>query len=750
MGAAWPEGEFPEKLKGHGNCFASGVRKNLPALSLESALTLQKGGHLSEAAAMYRQILTGCPDHADALHYLGMIAYHTGRLDEAVQLIGDSLRKNPNNAAALNNLGNALKDQRKYEGAITFYNAALAISPEYSQAHNNLGNVFKELGELDKAVECYRTALECDPKSDAAYCNLGVAFMAQGRPSQAVEAYRKALTLNRKSDVIHANLGSALRESGQYQEALDALDKALELNPNSEAGYVNKGATLRELGRLPEAIECQWRALKINPRSAMALNNLGNALRDQGCFPEAVAALRKALELQPGSDLALNNLGLTLNELGGTEEAVELFRRAIEAKPDNPMAYSNLLFALNYLPGTDRDTLFAEHQRFGHLFCNQLTRVAAAHRNDTNGDRALRVGFLSGDLRDHPVANFIEPVFATHNRREFEFHCYANQPVNDARTAELQQHVEHWRNVAGMTDDDLAAAIRQDGIDILVDLSGHTARNRLLTLARKPAPVQVTMIGYMQTTGLSAVDYRITDERLDPIGESERYSVEELVRLPAGAATFRPPANCPPVNELPALKNGYVTFASFNNLAKVTPEVVETWARILHRVPTARLLIVGRAGNSIAASLETFDIGGDRIEMVSRLPMAEYLELHHRVDILLDTFPYNGGTTTLLAAWMGVPFVTLAGSGSTGRAGAALLGAIGLGHLAANSVDEYLQKADDAARDAPALAVWRGRAREVMAPHFNDGSVFTRELEAAFRQMWRRWRARQNAEAIAA
>ncbi len=715
------------------------MRKNLPALSLESALTLQRGGHFQEAAAIYRQILSTQPNHADALHFLGIIAHNTGRHDEAVQLIGDSLRRNPNNAPALNNLGNVLNDQRRFGEAITFYKAALALSPGYSQAHSNLGNVYKELGQLEMAAECHQAAIECDPKSSAAHCNLGTVFQAQGNPLQAIQCFRAALALNPKSDVFHANLGAALRESGQYAEALAALDRALELNPNSEAAHINKGATLRELGRTPEAIECLWRALQINPRSHLALNNLGNALRDQGCFPEAAAALQKALDLQPDSEIALNNLGLTYNELGRTEEAITLFRRAIAAQPSNPMAYSNLLFALNYLPGTNREALFTEHRRFGELFADPLTRLAAPHETDTDGDRPLRVGFVSGDLRNHPVANFIEPVFANHNRREFEFLCYANQPVSDERTAELQKLVEHWRNVAGMTDEDLASLIRRDKIDILVDLSGHTARNRLLVFARKPAPVQVTMIGYMQTTGLSAMDYRITDARLDPIGESERFNVEELVRLGAGAATFQPPADCPPVNELPALKNGFVTFASFNNLAKVTREVIETWARILHAVPTSRMLIVGRAGNTIAKHLTALGISPDRVEMLNRQPLAEYLALHHRVDLLLDTFPYNGGTTNLIAAWMGVPFVTVAGDASSSRAGASLLDALELPQWAARDAEGYVRQASSAAQNVQHLAELRATLRSRLEPLLDGGAEFTLQLESAFRQMWKRW-----------
>jgi predicted O-linked N-acetylglucosamine transferase (SPINDLY family) len=254
----------------------------------------------------------------------------------------------------------------------------------------------------------------------------------------------------------------------------------------------------------------------------------------------------------------------------------------------------------------------------------------------------------------------------------------------------------------------------------------------------------------MQTTGLAAMDYRITDAALDPVGVSEHFSIEQLVRLPAGASPFRPPAESPPVNESPALKNGFVTFASFNNLAKVTPRVLECWAEILRAVPTAKLLVVGRPGNSIVGDLESLGIAPERVELVNRLPMAEYLALHHRADLLLDTFPFNGLTTTLVAAWMGVPIVTLAGSSTPGRAGAALLTAIGLSHLIATSPADYVAKAVAAAGDLPGIAAWRDTARQRLAPHFNDGSLYTRQLESAFREMWRKWCATQKTRPLAA
>ena len=670
---------------------------------------------------------------------MGVIAHEVGNLDDAVELIAESLRINPNNSSAINNLAGVLKDQHRFPEALEFYDAALAATPDQAFIHSNRGNVLKELGRHDEALASFQRALQLDPNSFAAHSNCGTVFKERGQLADAAGCYRRAIDLNPRSHEALSNLGVVLREQGQCDEAVRCLQEALKLNPNSDAVCTNLGMALKELGRLDEALAAHCRALELNPKSHFAFNNLGSLLKDQGRFVEALGCFEKAVALKPDFYLAHNNRGSALCELGRAREAVDCFRRALELKPGYHPAFSNLLFALNYLPGTDRAALFAEHRRFDACYGEPLRARIAPHTNQPDAGRVLRVGFVSGDFRDHPVANFIEPVFARHSREQLEIFCYSNNAVQDDTTARLRSQVEHWRNVAAWSDDELADAIRHDSIDILIDLSGHTARNRLLVFARKPAPVQVSMIGYMQTTGLSAMDYRITDEGLDPAGASEAFNVEQLVRLPAGAAAFRPPADCPPVNELPARTNGFVTFGSFNNLAKVTPEALATWSEILKAVPNSRFLIVGRDGNAAAATLAEHGIASERVEIISRQPMKEYLALHHRVDLLLDTFPYNGGTTGLIAAWMGVPFVTIASDSTTGRAGANLLRPLGLPGLIASSPADYVHRAVVAAGDLERLAQWRAGLRAKLAPLLGDGEAYTHQLQHAFREMWAKW-----------
>ena len=595
------------------------------------------------------------------------------------------------------------------------------------------------MGQCEEAAACHRRALELNPDSFAAHCNLGAVLKEQGRLKEAVLHYQNAIRLNPEAHEAHVNIGVVFKELARFYDAEASFTRALAICPNSDAALTNLGSALKEQGRLAEAISTLQLALKINPRSHFAWLNLGNALRDAGDFVQATECLESALTLRPDWHLVHSNLGTVFSQLGQADRAANCFRRALELKPNYFAAHSNLLFTLNYLPGSNRAELFAEHRRFDTQFCQGFRNLISLHPNVADPERRLRVGFISGDFREHSVAHFIEPVFAGHDADAFEIFCYANQHVNDSVTDRLRATVEHWRGVAGLPDEELADAIRRDRIDILVDLSGHTAGNRLLVFARKPAPIQVTMIGYMQTTGLSAMDYRITDEHLDPIGVSEQFNTETLIRLPAGAATFQAPMASPDVNELPALTNGCVTYASFNNLAKVTPEAIAAWAEILHRQPTAKLLFVGRTGNSLQAAFAKHAVAASRLEFSDRLPMNEFLTLHHRVDILLDTFPYNGGTTTLLALWMGVPIVTLAGEGTASRTGAGILQGVGLQHLVAFNVAEYVNIAVAQASDLATLSALRQSLRAKLVPTLENHSVFTSQLEGAFRETWKTW-----------
>ncbi len=696
---------------------------------------------IEAAVESCQRILQANPDDPGALHRLGLLAAETGQMEDAVALISHSLSVRGENVAAICDLAAILQKMGRQEEALDFYRAATETAPRQAAVHEKLGAALRAAGELDEALACYRRATELEPKSAVAHANLGSVFQLKGDYFQAIGSLRKASRLAPDSPQIAGNLGAVLLQAGRCEEAVRVLS-GLPRAKQSAGVLSNLSAAYNSLGQPAKAEQAAWEALKLDPQFTNALNNLGNALKAQGQYQQAIACFAKARELQPQCHLAYNNLGATLSEMGRTAEALEGLRLAQQLHPHSAAIFSNYLLTLNYQTGIPPETIYAEHRRFDKQIAQPLAISPAPHENQRDPQRRLRVGYVSADFRDHPVANFFEPMLAVHSPAEVEVFCYANQTVSDAVTKRLRGHAHHWHEVSVLTDEELCAQIRRDEIDILVDLSGHTAGNRLPAFARKPAPVQVSMIGYMQTTGMSTMDYRITDENLNPTGSSEAFSSERLVRLAAGAATFCPPVDCPPVNDLPSLEIGHVTFASFNNLAKVTPEVLAAWAEILRGLPSARLLVVGRGGGPAQEILLAAGIEPERLEFLERLPMAEYLALHHRVDVVLDTFPYNGGTTTLLAAWMGVPFITLAGPGSTGRAGVNLLRGLGLAELSANDPAEYVQHALAAAGDLPRLAIWRRELRSRLSPLLGDGTAYTRELEAAFRTMWREWCAR--------
>lgn len=754
----------------HNRCFASAVHNYRSAPSLKKALSLQQRGKLKGAADICREILAASPGHPEALHQLGMISRQSGQLEEAVQLMVQSLQADSNNVTALGDLAAVLQDQGRFPQSLQFYEAALALSPRNAALHCNAGVVLGALNRLEEAVACYERAIALDPKLCAAYCNLGTSLQAQRKLDRALECYKMALAINPRAHQALANIGAVFTDTGKHEEAIGYCQAALRIDPNSEIAHTNLGAALENLGKFPEAIESSCRALKINPKSHIALNNLASALLRERKRSEAVAFLRQAMELKPDHAKTYNNLGLALKELGlngealtylqkaaeldpndaethrnlasvyymagRASEAVASYRNALKIKPGFVSAYSDMLFTLNYVPHTPEE-LFAEHLRFGKLFCEPLQKMP--HRNEPVAHRRLRVGYVSGDFRNHPVANFIEPVLANYSREAFEVFCYANQAINDSVTERLRGMVDRWRQVDALSDDALAETIRKDGIDILVDLSGHTALNRLLVFARKPAPVQVTMFGCMQTTGVPAIDYRITSNILDPAGTSEHLNTEQLIRLPAGAAPFLPPPECPEVNDLPALKNGFVTFASFNNPTKVTPQVIATWAEVLQAMPAAKMLIVGRDGDQLGGAIEAHGIAPHRLEFLKLLPIKEFLALHHRVDFALDTFPYNGGVTSFVSAWMGVPFVTISGIDPVSRVGESVLRAAGVAQLVAKDTAEYVRKAVDAAGDLPRLAAWRNALRPNLQKWGKGGATFTAQLEQAYREMWQRW-----------
>ncbi len=537
-----------------------------------------------------------------------------------------------------------------------------------------------------------------------------------------------------------ANDRTRLANSGAR---LESLRRAVAAQPEDSPTRFAYAFALSEAKRWGDAVAQYERLLKADPSYIPALINLADAVSRAGYPRRAIALYSKVLEREPDYAEVHSNLGNMYKNMGRAAEGLVHYRRAVALKPSFLPGLNNLLFASHYVPSAAPERLFEDHKAGGRVIAGGAA-VPAAPACDRDPDRVLRVGYLSADFRNHPVATFIEPVLAAHDRDRFVAIAYSNTDANDEVTARIEAAVDLWRDVLPLSDAALADRIRADKVDILVELSGHTADNRLPVMARRPAPVQVTYLGYPDTTGIPAIGYRLTDRWADPPGAADALATEKLVRLPHGFLCYRPPAGLPDIGPLPALAAGHVTFASFNNLAKTHAGVIETWADILHAVPGSRLRLKSRTfhGGGVRDyfhdAFADCGIDRDRVDLLGvTATLAAHLDQYNGVDIALDTFPYNGATTTCEALIMGVPVVTFAGPIHAGRVGASLLSSYGMADQLATDRDDYIARAVALAGDNARLAGLhrdlRGRVRG--APS-SDPARFTRDVEAAYRDMW--------------
>jgi predicted O-linked N-acetylglucosamine transferase (SPINDLY family) len=676
------------------------------------ALQNHQAGNLRLAEQLYQQILQVAPDHADSHHLLGVLAFQTGRYDEAVARIRHALTLNPWADIYHSNLGAAYEARGQMAEALASFQQYLSLQPYLPEPYNAVGNVLLKLGRLQEAETHLRHALFLRPAFPEALNNLGNVLLLMGQPDQALANYRQAI----------------------------------QLRPDYPDPWNNAGTVLLDQGKPGEAVSHLRQALSLRPHYPEAYNNLGNAFKEQSQLDEAEANYREAVRLRPAYADALYNLALTLEVQGRVEESVVAHRQAIALQPDNARFHSGLLLPLHYLAEVPPQELFEEHRRWAERHASPLTAAAPTPPNGRDPERPLRVGYVSPDLHEHPVALFLEPVLNFLDRSHFQVTCYSGVARPDAMTDRLRGRADAWRDTVGLADADLAELIRADQIDILVDLAGHTAGRRLLAFARKPAPVQVTHFGYPNTTGLAAMDHRVTDPYADPPGQTEAFHTEELIRLPEVAWCYQP-SPAPEVGPLPAVAAGRLTFGSLNKLAKVSPQSIALWARLLRAVPDAHLLLLTGVGSQtdqrLREQFRSHGIDGERLHLLGRLPRDRYLEVYQRIDIVLDPFPYNGGVTTCDALWMGVPVITLSGNAYVSRQGVSLLSNVGLRDWIAETPEDYVALAVRWAKDLEGLGRLRSGLRQRMRlSPLGDGERFTQRLGEAYRLMWRSWCAR--------
>jgi protein O-GlcNAc transferase len=615
--------------------------------------------------------------------------------------------------------------------------------PKAGKAWQLLGASLLAQDRIDEALHVLRRAGKLAPKDWSIWDNFALALQRHADFSGAAQAFRTSLKLAPAQAGVWSNAAANQFESGNCAEALRLAREAIRLAPDLAVAHLNAGNALSATGRRAEAEAAFIRAVSLQPNLCQALLSLGREQNLRGNLDGAIATTRRALAIEPGYADAHVNLASYLNSLGDVADAAVHYRRALELKPELTSAGSGDLYCSLHDERLSPEDISAAHRKFGERIEAPFRAKWRRHANSPEPDRRLRLGFVSGDLRDHPVARFLEPVWRTLDRAQFELIAYDAQPAEDATSARLRAMAPHWTNAAAMPDAQLDARIRADRIDILFDLSGHTAGGRLPVFARRPAPIQMSWIGYPGTTGLSAIDYRLVDRIAAPPGRFDHLFTERLAYLPF-MTVFDRPGNLPDVAEPPMLGAGRITFGSFNRVNKLGERTVELWARVLKRIPASRLLVGALPDQRVAEQLRqrfaAAGIGQERLELRPRLDLAAYLQLHNEVDILLDTLPFSSGTTANFALWMGVPTLTLAGNSLIQRLGASRMAAARLEAFVAESEDDYVDRAVAWSGRPAELARLRAGLREQMqANTISQATELARALEGRLREMWRRW-----------
>ena len=701
---------------------------------LSIAIRRHQAGQLQAAEESYRHILAVEPGNAQAWHLLGVVAHQVGRHQVAVEHIRRAIALKADEPMFYSNLGEAYRGLKMTPEAIASYQQALSLRPDLAEVHYNLGNALKDAGRPDDAIASYRRAIELRPDYAQAWNNLGNAHLAEKRPAEAVECFQRALQWRPEFAEAHNNLGLAVQALGRHAEAMASFRRALELNPRHAAACTNSGNVAGELGNMAEAVAWYRRAVLLSPDFAEAHYNLGFALQRQGLLGESEACFRRAVEIKPDYPEAYNNFGVVLKDQGRLGEAVLCFQKAMQCDPRHTAAHSNLLLTLQYRSGVTLQELAVAHEEYQRMHAAPLRSQWTDHHDAGEAGRPLRLGFVSPDFRCHPVGYFFVRALENLDPAGCETFCYYDRPTRDRITARCEAAATTWRSVTGQSDRQIAEQIRQDRIDIHFDLAGHTAFNRLLVFARRPAPIQITWIGYEGTTGLEAIDYILADHSTIPEG-AERFYREKVLRMPCGYVCYEPPAEAPEVGPLPAAGNGSIRFGSFNNLAKITRETVEAWSEVLRRVPASRLVLKYRGlGDETvcrryAQMFAESGIASDRLELSPPAEYADYLAAYNQIDVALDPFPFGGGITTCDALWMGVPVVSLPGETFASRHSMSHLVSVGLTETIARDREDYIELAASLAGDLPRLGRLRAELRgRVAASPLCDGRRFAGEL----------------------
>ncbi|MBF0391288.1 MAG: tetratricopeptide repeat protein [Alphaproteobacteria bacterium] len=704
------------------------------------ALSAARAGDMDTAREACVAALRAMPTNMMAHNLFGLIHLNQGRFAEAAIQFGRVLIAEPANAQVMTRAGQA-EQARNPAGALRLFRLASLIDPLDSLPHVASGRLLSAARRHDEAVEACRRAVRLAPRDKEALTALGAVLQNADRMVESAEVFGQALADGWQDGATWNMLGISLQRAGRFDEAATAYMRALMLSPGDHDAMGNLAADFFQQNRLDAAERIFRLAVVARPDNPMVLNNLALLLGRRGRYAQAATAFRRACAFRPDFFEAFLNLARAALEIGDVEQALAMSRLCTRLDPRSSTALAALAMNLNYDQTSDPPSVAEAHRRWAVRHADPLT--PERRPVDWDGERRLRVGYVSADFWWHSVSYFFEPLLEAHDRRRFEVFCYSDAKQQDVVSERLQGKAEHWRRILGLSDGEVAERIRQDGIDILVDLGGHTADNRLLVFARRPAPIQVSWLGYPNTTGMKAMDFRLTDAITDPAPQADGWSGETLVRLPGGFHCYRAPTELDEPAPPPCEANGFVTFGSFNSLAKINAPVIALWSRVLRAVPGSRLVVKSRPMadegvlDHFAKSFAAHGVERDRLVLTAYIgEQSMHMRAYDMIDIGLDPFPYNGTTTTCEAFWMGVPVITLLGVSHAGRVGASLCGQLGLHGLVARDPDDYVRRAATLAADRARLGALRRSLRGRMrASPLGDPAFLARKIEAAFVEM---------------
>jgi protein O-GlcNAc transferase len=736
---------------------------------------------MEKAIASYQRSLELEPDRAETLRNLGLAAQEDGDFALALDAWDRALALDAHHAETINNRGVTLRYLNRADEAIDAFQAAIEAKPDFLEPFENLLATLNRLGRHDEAISIATMVVNSRPDTAMPLVNLGCALIDAGRAEEAITPLYHAIKLDPQCASAHLAIGMAFCATRELRGAELAFRRAISIRSKFLPVYVQLSFVLLQRGEAKSAIVAAQQGIDQFPRAFELHQNLSSALYQANFMEEAAKVAEKALEIRPKSTVAMNLLATILTRLSQYERAEKIYRQAIALAPNDlgvignyatmmalkgdlksaiesfraTMAigsysadfHSNMLLYMNGLPGLEPQEIFEEHLRWGKFHADPLLTSTPEFQVTREPDRPLRVGYVSGDWRFHSVAYFITPLLAAHNRDNVIPVVYDNVPQPDLMTKHIRSLVGEWHRIIQLNDDEFAQKIRDDKIDILVDLSGHTGGHRLRTFARRAAPVQVNYLGYPNTTGMTTMDYRLTDAVVDPPELSDAFHSEKLSRVEPPFICYLPSDDAPEVTELPALKRGSMTFCSFNAISKFNSNAIEVWARVLTALPDSRMLIKAaglqeiQTQKRVIEDFERFGVASSRLELLPRAPSHKsHMGTYGECDLALDTFPYNGTTTTCEAFWMGVPVITTHGPTHASRVSMTLLKSIGLDEFVADDADQFVEIAVRLSKDLPRLAEIRRTMRErMMKSTLMDAKRKAASIEAAYRSMWKHW-----------